>query len=85
MCDRNGLRGPQFGSPESDDDRCCALRSTLDLWPVSDLLLGCGLGYAAFIALVALLSIDLGAMAVFGSIATLLIGAPRYGAALLRV
>jgi hypothetical protein len=48
-------------------------------------LLGCGLGYAAFIALVALLSIDLGAMAVFGSIATLLIGAPRYGAALLRV
>jgi tetratricopeptide (TPR) repeat protein len=53
--------------------------------PIPDLLLGCGLGYALLIALLPLAPIEARTLAIVGTFGTLLIGAPHYGATLLRV
>ena len=53
--------------------------------PFSDLVLGCGLGYAVFILFLPWVPVEGGVLAAVGSFATLVIGAPHYGATLLRV
>ena len=53
--------------------------------PLPDLMFGCGLGYLLFIALLPLLPLEPRLLAALGAFATLFIGAPHYGATLLRV
>ena len=53
--------------------------------PIPDLLLGCGLGYVLLISLLPLLPVDAQMLVTLGTFGTLLIGAPHYGATLLRV
>ena len=53
--------------------------------PIPDLLLGCGLGYVLLISLLPLLPVDARTLVTVGTFGTLLIGAPHYGATLLRV
>ena len=53
--------------------------------PIPDLLIGCGLGYALLIAVIPLLPFDVATFAVVGMYGSLVIGAPHYGAPLLRV
>ena len=53
--------------------------------PLPDLMFGCGLGYVLFIALLPLVPLEAPLLAASGAFATLVIGAPHYGATLLRV
>ena len=53
--------------------------------PVTDLLLGCGVGYVLLIALVPWFGFELHTLAAIGLLSTLLIATPHYGATLLRV
>ena len=53
--------------------------------PIPDLLIGCGLGYALLIAVIPLLPFDVTTFAIVGMYGSLVIGAPHYGATLLRV
>jgi len=53
--------------------------------PIPDLLIGCGLGYALLISFLPLLPVPAKTLVTIGTFGTLLIGAPHYGATLLRV
>ena len=53
--------------------------------PIPDLLFGCGLGYVLLISLLPLLPVHAETLVLLGTFGTLLIGAPHYGATLLRV
>jgi len=53
--------------------------------PATDLLLGCGLGYALWIAVVPWLGLDANALAAAALIVSVLLAGPHYGATLLRV
>jgi len=53
--------------------------------PIPDLLLGCGLGYALLIAVLPLVPVEARTLVLWGTLGTLVIGAPHYGATLLRV
>jgi len=53
--------------------------------PIPDLLFGCGLGYAALITIIAFLPFELQTLALAGTVGSLVIGAPHYGATLMRV
>ena len=53
--------------------------------PIPDLMLGCGLGYVVLIAILPWVPLELQTLALVGTVGSLVIGAPHYGATLMRV
>ena len=81
-------RDPERDASASPECALSAIIPTSRRWvfgPVPDLLLGCGLGYALLISLLPLVPVEPSILMTVGIFGTLVIGAPHYGATLVRV